>query len=106
MIDAGLPLIGFVIAEGNDIRAVRLHRVQSVRQRLGREQASADSATPGRRKHDSPRGKQTRVKVVPRPVGQLHKSFVGQIELEDAPNVRTGCRGKQKPCGVVAELQA
>ena len=82
VIDAGLPLVGLVVAEPNDAGAVGVHGVQ----REQRHRARVATSIPGSTLRDEQNpavGEPTGVEIVHRAVGQLHQLRAVEIDLED-----------------------
>ena len=79
--DAGMPLVGLVVAEALDLRSVGLHVVQRV---SGAGPPAAEvSASPLGDERQAPVGHPARVEIVPRAVGQLLQSGPVNVHLED-----------------------
>ena len=99
VIDAGLPLLGFMKAEAGDVAAVGRHRVQRVgRGIVGRRGTAASqvAAPPLGNERDPAIGQPARIEFVPGAVRQLHQSRTVDAHAE---NVIAGSRRPFDPVG-------
>ena len=95
VVHAGLPLVGVVPAQLDDVAAVRHHPVQGEgRQRTGT--ATALAAGAGRDEHDPAAGEETGIEIVKWPVAELGQAAAINAGLE---NVVAAFRAEDIVCG-------
>ncbi len=79
--DTRLPFVRLVVAEPDDVAAVRIHRVQRVDRAM--PAAAQVSAAPFGDERDAAIGQEARIEIVPGAVGQLHQVAAVRVAPED-----------------------